>query len=85
MITMARSVMLSDEVYEALKMAKLPGESFSDVIRRLLRMSKPRISELAGKGTFSKKEWSKIVKAFEAQRKLDDIRRSLLLEMVEKD
>jgi len=80
---MAKSIMVSDDVYEALKKAKLPGESFSDVIRRLLR-ERPRISELAGKRTVTKEEWKEVERAFFKQRKLDEVRRDILLGMVGK-
>ncbi|MDI9642481.1 MAG: antitoxin VapB family protein, partial [Archaeoglobales archaeon] len=33
---MAKTIALSDEVYEMLSKAKMKGESFSDAIRRLL-------------------------------------------------
>ena len=64
---MARTIMVSDEVYEELRRAKLPGESFSEVIRRLLG-SRPRIFELAGKRTITKEEWEKVLTAFSEQR-----------------
>ena len=54
---MARTIAISDEVYELLKRSKLPGESFSTVIRRGLR--KRKISELAGSGTLSTEDWAK--------------------------
>jgi predicted CopG family antitoxin len=34
---MAKTIAISDEVYEMLSKAKMRGESFSDVIKRLLR------------------------------------------------
>ena len=54
---MARTIAISDEVYELLKRSKLPGESFSTVIKRSLR--KRRISDAAGSGTLSRDDWAK--------------------------
>ena len=34
---MAKTIAISDDVYEMLSKAKMKGESFSDVIRRLLK------------------------------------------------
>lgn len=48
--------MVSDDVYERLKRIKRPGESFSDVIRRLLKY-KPRLIEIAGSKTVTVKDW----------------------------
>jgi len=46
---MAKTIAVSDDVYEMLSKAKMKGESFSDVIRRLLRRQKisdiPKILE----------------------------------------
>ncbi|MDI9610583.1 MAG: antitoxin VapB family protein [Archaeoglobales archaeon] len=46
---MAKTIALSDEVYEMLSKAKMKGESFSDAIRRLLERQKigeiPKILE----------------------------------------
>ena len=41
---MAKTIAISDEVYEMLSKAKMKGESFSDVIKRLLR--RQRISDI---------------------------------------
>ena len=78
---MAKTIMVSDEVYALLVKAKLPGESFSDVIRRLLKGGRS-LSSIAGSKTISKREWLEVVKAFERQRELDEDRRRFLLEMV---
>ena len=52
---MARTIAISDEVYELLKRAKLPGESFSTVIKRNLRRG--RLSEIAGTSILSVEDW----------------------------
>lgn len=54
---MARTIAISDEVYELLRKSKLPGESFSAVIKRSLR--KGRLSDIAGSMTISKTDWEK--------------------------
>lgn len=41
---MAKTIAVADDVYEALSKARMKGESFSDVIRRLL--SRQKISEI---------------------------------------
>ncbi len=75
---MPKTIMVSDDVYEALKREKKPKESFSDVIRRLLQERRPEISELAGKKTVTREEWLEVERAFRAQRELNE-RRDLLL------
>ena len=54
---MARTIAISDEVYDLLKRSKLPGESFSTVIKRNLRRRK--LSEIAGSKTLSKADWAR--------------------------
>ncbi len=76
---MPKTIMVSDDVYEALKKEKKPRESFSDVIRRLLQRKRPAISELAGKKTVTREEWLEVERAFRTQRELTDRRRDLLL------
>jgi predicted CopG family antitoxin len=75
--------MVSDDVYERLKRIKRPGESFSDVIRRLLEY-KPRLMEIAGSKTVTVKDWEKVMAIFKDQEKLDDVRRRYLLGLIEK-
>lgn len=48
---MAKTIMISDEVYEELKKLKGPGESFSDVIKKLLSLRRGRLLEIAGSKT----------------------------------
>jgi predicted CopG family antitoxin len=52
---MAKTIAISDEVYELLKKTKLPGESFSMTIRRNLRKNK--LSDIIGSGTISLEDW----------------------------
>jgi len=54
---LARTIVISDDVYELLKRSKLPNESFSSVIRRNLR--KGKLSEIAGSHTLSTSDWKK--------------------------
>jgi len=79
---MGRVIMVSDDVYERLKRMKKPGESFSDVINRLLNY-KPKLSEIAGSGTISIRDWEKIKELFKDRDKLDDVRRKYLLGLIE--
>ena len=55
---MARTIAVSDDVYELLKKSKLPSESFSAVIRRSLKRGK--LSEIAGSHTLSTSDWRKV-------------------------
>ncbi len=71
--------MVSDDVYEALRKEKRPGESFSEVIRRLLIRNRPKISDLAGKRTVTKEEWIEVERVFQVQRELSKKRRNRLL------
>lgn len=59
---LAKTIAISDDVYELLSGSKMPGESFSDVIRRRLRRAP--LSDLAGKRTLTSEEWK------EAERQL---------------
>jgi len=52
---MAKTIAVSDEVYEPFKKTRLPGESFSMTIRRNLRKNK--LSDIIGSGTISLKDW----------------------------
>jgi len=54
-IGMAKTIAISDEVYELLKKTKLPGESFSMTIRRNLKKNK--LSDIVGSGTISLEDW----------------------------
>ena len=68
---------ISDDVYEirGITKAKMKGESFSDVIRRLLRRQK--ISDIPK--IFDESEWERVEKAFGRQKELDAKRLEELL------
>src|SRR3989442_13823802 len=52
---MARTIAVSDDVYELLQKFKLPGASFSGVIRRGLK-GRGNLADLAGRDTISKED-----------------------------
>jgi predicted CopG family antitoxin len=72
---MARTLPISDDVYERVSRAKMKGESFSDVIRRLL--SRQKISDIPK--IFDEDEWEKVEEAFGKQKELDAKRLKELL------
>jgi predicted CopG family antitoxin len=43
-----RTISLHEDAYRLLREAKRPGESFSDVVERLLAPERPRLTGLAG-------------------------------------
>ena len=61
---MARTIMVSEEVYEMLKRFKRRGESFSDAIKRAITRS-TSISDIIGIGIFDDED----VKVLERLRK----------------
>ncbi len=58
---MGKNIVVSDDVYELLRKVKLPGESFSDVIRRGLKQG-TRLSDIRGSKTISKEDWLSVHK-----------------------
>ena len=56
---MAKNIAVSDDVYELLRKVKLPGESFSDVIRRGIKQG-AKLSDIKGSRTISKEDWIKV-------------------------
>jgi predicted CopG family antitoxin len=58
---MAKNIAVSNDVYELLTKVKLPGESFSDVIRRQFKQG-ARLSDIRGSSIISKQDWLKIRK-----------------------
>ena len=75
---MAKTIAVSNEVYELLLKSKLHNESFSETIRRALKKGM-RLSDIAGSRTVTKEDWEKVTKAFELQRKLDEERTKRLM------
>ena len=53
---MAKTIAVSNDVYDLLRRAKLPGESFSDVIRRGMKKG-VKLSDVWGSGTITHKDW----------------------------
>ena len=71
---MARTIMVSDEVYEALKRLKRPGESFSDVIKRLISIKRGSLLELVGSNTITE-EGARILEEYMRKIMRADIKR----------
>ena len=74
----AKTIAVSNDVYDLLVKSKLPNESFSDVIRRSLRKGM-RLSDIAGSRTVNKEDWKKAENAFKRQKKIDEERKRRLL------
>lgn len=53
---MAHNIAVSEEVYQILKRSKLPGESFSMVIKRNLQRGK--LTDIAGTAILSQEDWA---------------------------
>lgn len=66
LIEMAKNVALADDVYNDIKRLKRRDESFSDVIRRLIK-TRGMISDIAGSATLSLEEWMEMKKLKEEQ------------------
>ena len=81
-IVMARTIMVSDEVYEMLKKMKLPGESFSDVIKRLLKR-RGSLLDIAGSGTVTEEGWRMLLEYKKEMAKADAERFKEILETMQ--
>ncbi|MBN2230870.1 MAG: antitoxin VapB family protein [Candidatus Thorarchaeota archaeon] len=57
---MGKNIMISNEIYVQLQSEKRPGESFSELIRRLLNYKRVSLLDLAGTWPFSDKVTSKL-------------------------
>ena len=66
---MAKTIAVSDDVYELLKKTKVSGESYSDVIRRGLKRSL-RLSDVAGSRTVTVEQWRRTQKILSSADKL---------------
>ena len=79
---MAKTIAVSDEVYELLSRFKLPGESFSDVIKKVIKRG-GKLMDIAGKKTITKEQWALVnnkyrsVKEREIERKNELYRNQL--------
>ena len=82
---MVKTISISDEVYEKLKKMKLEGESFSDVINRLIER-RTKISDIAEMNILTEEEAKKIeelLKKFREERiKMEKERKERLLELM---
>ena len=75
---MAKTIAVSDEVYELLKKFKLPGESFSDTIKRVLKRG-GRLTDLIGTKTITKEEWAIVERRFNQLKKSELQRKEQLI------
>ena len=82
MIAMAKNIALAEDVYRDLKRMKRKDESFSDLIRRLMK-TRGTISDLAGSATLNTEEWLDMKQLREEQTKSDERRAETLLSQQE--
>jgi len=75
---MAKTIAVSDDVYELLLKSKLRNESFSETIRRALKKGM-KLSDISGSRTVTKEDWQKATRAFKLQKKLDENRKKKLM------
>ena len=75
---MAKTIAVSDDVYELLLKSKLRNESFSETIRRALKKGM-KLSDIAGSRTVTKEDWQKVTRTFELQKNLDEKRKKKLM------
>jgi predicted CopG family antitoxin len=78
MIKMAKNIAVADDVYNDLKRIKRRDESFSELLRRLIK-TRGMISDLAGSATMSSEEWMKLKELKTEQAALDKERSLSLL------
>ncbi|MEX2701680.1 MAG: antitoxin VapB family protein [Candidatus Baldrarchaeota archaeon] len=82
---MVKTISISDEVYEKLKKMKLEGESFSDVINRLIER-RTKISDIAEMNILTEEEAKKIEELLKKLReeriKIEKERKERLLELM---
>jgi len=77
-IIMAKNIALAEDVYKDLKRMKRLDESFSDVVRRLIR-TRGTISDLAGTETLSTEEWIEMKSLKTKQASVDKTRGESLI------
>ncbi len=66
---LVKTIAVSDDVHELLKRAKVPGESYSNVIRRGLKRSL-RLSDIAGSKTITTEQWKRTQQLLKASDQL---------------
>jgi predicted CopG family antitoxin len=74
----AKNIAVADDVYKALKHLKRSDESFSELLRRLIK-TRGMISDLAGSATLTSEEWMKLKELNKEQAALDEDRSLSLL------
>lgn len=65
----SKTISVDDEAYGLLRKAKLPEESFSDVVKRLLSPERPKLMDLAG--ILTPEEGERVMRAVRQARKED--------------
>ncbi|MHA1881960.1 MAG: antitoxin VapB family protein [Candidatus Thorarchaeota archaeon] len=75
---MAKNIALREDVYTDLKRIKRRDESFSDLIRRLIK-TRGMISDIAGSATLTLEEWMELKKLRDEQAVIDKKRTESLL------
>jgi len=83
-MNMAKNIALADDVYKRLKQIKRKNESFSELMRRILR-TRTNISDLAGSATLSAEDWSELMNLQKRQETHDHKRGESLLSMIDED
>jgi predicted CopG family antitoxin len=68
---MAKNIAVADDVYKDLKRLKRRDESFSELLRRLIK-TRGMISDLAGSATMSSEEWMRMKELKTEQTSLDE-------------
>jgi predicted CopG family antitoxin len=83
MMPMAKNIALADDVYRDLKRMKREGESFSELIRRLMK-NRGEIAHLASSATLSVDEWLEMRRLKKEQAEKDRERAETLLSQQER-
>jgi len=75
---MAKTIAVSDEVYNLLCKLKLPNESFSDVIKRSIKRG-GKLMDIAGKKTITAEEWTIVRNIYNSIKEKDIERKKELI------
>lgn len=78
---LAKTIAVSNEVYEVLKKIKLPGESFSDVIMRLIKR-RGSLLDIVGSNTVTEEGWKMLIKYRELANLADLERKKRILKLL---